>query len=402
MNESDLERRITDVLTRRAGDAMSAIPVEEDLDILRRRATREWRWHRSLGVAAVLVMIAASVALFLPEGGRTAPDADGVAAPSVSAGTDSMPAPITVDILAGSPSEFGSTDGRGADARFTNAQGIGVDSSGTVYVTDSYDVWDSDGSPMTVRSTIRMITADGTVTTLVDREVGPGSPAFGALAVDSSGVRFVAEGGAVSRMAPSGQLALLAGDPSDTCNAGQNWQDGTGGDARLGCILGMAAHDSGTLYVAADGNLGSVSPDGTVNSLGTGATCRGCWPNAVAVDAGGRLYFTADDYKLRMLTLDGRGTVLQEGPIDERGMGLFGRVGGVAVDPQGSRIFVSDVDGLNRVTPDGAVMLVGDQRLFDRAAAPHEHEYLGGIAMGADGTIYAIQNGSSVLKIRGA
>lgn len=402
MNESDLERRIADVLTKRAEDAMRVIPVEEDLDILRRRATREWRWHRALGVAAALIMIAASVTLFLPERGRSAPNADGVAIPGGSAGTDSMPAAMTVDLLAGSPNEFGSTDGRGADARFTSAEGIGVDSSGTVYVTDDLIVWDSDGSPTTVRSRIRMITADGTVTTLVDREVGPGSPAFGELAVDRAGVVFVAEGGAVSRMAPGGQLALLAGDPSDTCDAGRSWQDGTGGDARLGCILAMAVHDSGTLYVAADGDVGSVSPDGTVHSLGAGAACRGCWPNAVAVDAGGRLYFTADDYTLRMLTLDGRGTVLQEGPIDERGMGLFGRVGGVAVDPQGSRIYVSDVDGLNRVTPDGAVALVGDQRLFASAAAPHEHEYLGGIAMGVDGTIYAIQNGTAVLKIRGA
>jgi sugar lactone lactonase YvrE len=212
-------------------------------------------------------------------------------------------------------------------------------------------------------------------------------------------VLSVAEGGAVSRMTPGGQLAPLAGDPSDQCNAGLNWKDGTGGDARLGCILGMAVDNSGTLYVAADGHVGSVSPDGTVTSLVADADCRGCWPNAVAVDAGGRLYFTADDYSLRMRTPDGRVTVLAEGPSDERGMGEFGRVNGVAVDPQGSRIFVTDVDGLNRVTPVGAVTLVRDPQL------PYKEEYpnrsLGGIAMGANGTIYAIQNGS-VLTIRGA
>ena len=238
-----------------------------------------------------------------------------------------------------------------------------------------------------------MITAQGTVTTLLDREVGAGSPAFGQLAVDRSGVLFVAEGGAVSRMAPGGQLALLAGDPSDSCGVGR-WKDGTGSDARFGCILGMAVHDSGTLYVAGGGAVGSVSPVGEVTSL-TGA---GSWPNAVAVDAEGRVYFTGDDYKLRMLTRDGRVTVVAEGP-GEGGMGLFGRVGGVAVDPQGSRIYVSDIDGLNKVTPEGEVTVVTDQQLPDSEADFRDR--LGQLARGADGTIYAIR-GHTIQTVRGA
>lgn len=89
MNESDLERRVADVLRKRSEDAMRAVDVEEDLDTLRRRAKREVRSHRTLGIAAVLVALVAGAALLLPERGSSAPDSADAAAPSAS--TDATP-----------------------------------------------------------------------------------------------------------------------------------------------------------------------------------------------------------------------------------------------------------------------------------------------------------------------
>lgn len=92
MNESDLERRVADVLRKRSEDAMRAVHVEEDLDTLRRRAKREARSRRTLGVAAVLVMLVAGAgaAVLLPERGSSAPDSAAAAPPSASA--DATPA----------------------------------------------------------------------------------------------------------------------------------------------------------------------------------------------------------------------------------------------------------------------------------------------------------------------
>src|SRR6185369_9507778 len=56
--------------------------------------------------------------------------------------------------LAGTAGMFGSADGTGAAARFSNPSGVAVDSAGNVYVADAGN------------STIRQVTAAGVVTTL--------------------------------------------------------------------------------------------------------------------------------------------------------------------------------------------------------------------------------------------
>jgi sugar lactone lactonase YvrE len=60
-----------------------------------------------------------------------------------------------VTTVAGSPSHVGNVDGFGNAARFTGPEGVAVDSTGTVYVADTYN------------HTIRKITSAGTVTTWV-------------------------------------------------------------------------------------------------------------------------------------------------------------------------------------------------------------------------------------------
>jgi sugar lactone lactonase YvrE len=97
----------------------------------------------------------------------------------------------TVTTLAGSAGESGSADGPGSDARFNLPSGLAVDSSGNLYVGDTWN------------HTLRKITPDGTVTTLAGSAgragsaEGTGSTAsFYApegLAVDANGRVYVAD-----------------------------------------------------------------------------------------------------------------------------------------------------------------------------------------------------------------
>lgn len=66
-----------------------------------------------------------------------------------------------VTTLAGNAQRHGSTDGTGANARFTFPYCITADAAGVLYVTDN--------------STIRRITPDGTVTTMVGAAGARGS-----------------------------------------------------------------------------------------------------------------------------------------------------------------------------------------------------------------------------------
>jgi hypothetical protein len=90
-----------------------------------------------------------------------------------------------VTTLAGSPGQFGGTEGTGADARFNDPTGLAVDSAGNVYVADAGN------------STIRKIAPGGVVTTIAGTAGQPGgadgvgaSASFNfpvSVAVDSAG-----------------------------------------------------------------------------------------------------------------------------------------------------------------------------------------------------------------------
>ncbi len=134
-----------------------------------------------------------------------------------------------VTTLAGSVSSWGTNDGVGSAARFTNPEGVAVDSADNVYVADYGN------------NAIRKVTPAGVVTTLASL----GGP-YG-VAVDSAGNVYVATYGneTIQKVTPAGVVTTLAGSPLQIGSS-----DGTGSNARFYKPQGVAVDSAGNLYVA--------------------------------------------------------------------------------------------------------------------------------------------------------
>ena len=218
----------------------------------------------------------------------------------------------TVSTFAGFPGVSGSANGQGTNASFNAPQGVAVDSSGNVYVTD------------TGNSTVREITSEGMVSTLAGSAGNPGSSdgsGTGAqfnepegIAVNGS-VVFVADtwnhtireinGGVVTT------LVGIAGNPGSV--------DGTNGVAQFNRPTGLAIDGSGNLFVSdlLNHTIREITPGGVVSTLaglpevigstdGTNNSARFFEPEGIAVDSQDNVYVAdAGNYTIRQLTPSG-------------------------------------------------------------------------------------------------
>jgi sugar lactone lactonase YvrE len=206
-----------------------------------------------------------------------------------------------VSTLAGAAGITGALDGSGGNARFYNPQALTVDSSGNVYVADTFN------------HTIRKVTAAGTVTTLAGLNANYGAangtnsrarfyfPA--GLAVDTAGNLYVADSlnHIIRKVTPAGLVTTLAGMPGVWGSA-----DGTNSGARLFAPEGIVVDGVGTLFVMDSGNqlIRKVAPSGTNwivttvaglpgvsgSANGTGASARFRYSAGMALDSAGNLY----------------------------------------------------------------------------------------------------------------
>ena len=220
-----------------------------------------------------------------------------------------------VTTLAGLAGNRGSADGVGGAARFSSPQGVAVDSTGNVFVADSYN------------NTVRKITPDGTVSTLAGVAGSPGSvdgtgavarfnfgrPGWspssyyyaGDVAVDGAGNVYVADTGnyTIRKITPAGVVTTLAG------SAGQYGHlDATGAAARFTYPEGIAADKAGNIYVTGNGVVRKVTSAGIVTTLGTGgghvdgigSAARFSDPQGLAVDNAGNVHIADRNHTIRL------------------------------------------------------------------------------------------------------
>ena len=247
---------------------------------------------------------------------------------------------------------YGSVDGNGISASFSNPYGIGIDASGNLYVAEL-------GS-----HSIRKITPSGDVTTLagsgsVGSANGNGNSASFSdpqgVAIDASGNVYVADTNnhKIRKITPSGDVTTYAGSGS------QGSTDANGTSASFSYPRNVAIDASGNLYVVDQwnhkirkiANNGDVTTyagsgsQGSTNANGTSASFY--YPYGIAIDASGNLYVTDQGNQIvrkiasngDVITLAGSGV---GGSIDANGTSAsFNFPYGIAVDAIGN-VYVAD------------------------------------------------------------
>lgn len=262
-----------------------------------------------------------------------------------------------VTTFAGSAGLFGSADGVGSNARFTNPAGLAFDPVDNLYVADFGNC------------TIRKIAPDGTVITVaglagtfgdVD---GSGSAARfyrpSAIAVDRLGNLLVADqyNHKVKKITPSGQVSTLAGGGLDS-GFGTGRDNGMGNNAYFSSPKGVAVDAALNVYVVDSLTVRKITPTGEVTTLaggsfgstfdGPGAVARFSDAAGIAMDAAGTAYVTdSSNRTIRMITQSGMvstlaGTVGVGGTTDGIGTNTqFSQPMGIAIDGTG-RLYVTD------------------------------------------------------------
>jgi len=290
-------------------------------------------------------------------------------------------------VLVGLPERAGSSDGRGARARFFRPWGLDADDQGNVFIADGNDVirkLDRQGRVTTVAGTLAP-RAPGEPS-LVD---GPAAQArfssINDVAVDrATGILYVAEGGnaAVRRIDPDGTVSTIArveSGPPPTLGAlsvapggdvlfvgdpysSTVWRVSPEGEQSVFAVmpypaLSVVAAADGSAYVACGDILGldpsalqlyAVSPEGEATALAP----LSALPADMTIDAAGRLYVVqqafdpgwssvsrlAPDGTLRPVLGDGVYAGVALGPLETAGINM---VRGVAAS--GRSLYVSDL-----------------------------------------------------------
>jgi sugar lactone lactonase YvrE len=322
-------------------------------------------------------------------------------------------------IVAGSilPSPLGD-DGPATHASLNYPDGLAVDSSGNLFIVDTWD------------ARVRKVDAAGTITTVAGNGVtgysGDGGPATGAqinqataIAVDAAGDLYIADTGnqRIRKVSANGTITTVAGNGT----AGYSGDGGPAAVASLNSPGGVAIDAGGNLYIADMSNnrirvvnqrgiIGTVAGNGVAGFAGDGGAATSAAlnaPNGVTFDRSGILYI-ADRGNQRIRSVSGGIIRTFAGEFHGDGApGVFAQLiapSAVTQDKSGN-LYATDAGGnsVRKIAPDGTITTLAGTGAAGSAgdggpAIAAQLNQPGGIAVDASGAVFIADTGNNRIR----
>ncbi|MSW46666.1 MAG: hypothetical protein F2837_12115, partial [Actinobacteria bacterium] len=327
----------------------------------------------------------------------------------------------TISILAGTGSSDFPTPGTATDSALLGLNGMTVDSSGNIYISDNYS------------NKVFKITSDGVLSVFAGAGFyGPLTPgpadssalsSPSGLAADAAGnIYVVTSSRQVAMITPDGTLSVVAGtgtwfDPNAHEYGGTEpvLVPGPATSVDLNSPNDVAIDSDGNLYildsgyrqvlkVTTDGTLSVFAGNGSFDAPTEGPATSSAMgtPTGIAIDSSGNLYI-ADSLGGRVLQVTSGGNLSIFAGTGSTGLptpgpavsSTFGELTGIAADSSGN-VFVTDFTNrvVAKITPDGTLTIVaGNGYQGFPTAGPVADSDLGRpfkIAVDADGNIYML------------
>ena len=210
---------------------------------------------------------------------------------------------------------FSGDSGPAVAAQLSHPFALAVDTSGTLYIADSFN------------GRIRKVDRSGIITTVAGggADTSDGVPATSSklnnpqgVLVDSNGNLYFSDyqGHRVRKVNPNGIVSTVAG----TGTSGYSGDNGSATAAQLAYPAGIALDGDGNLYISdshngrirktdSSGNISTIAGPGTGGNFGDNGPATSAFlgsPNGLTLDASGNLYFADfSNSRIRMVTKGG-------------------------------------------------------------------------------------------------
>lgn len=315
-------------------------------------------------------------------------------------------------ILAGSGTQ-GNADGTGANAKFYSPASLAIDTSGNLYVADTY-----------YHGLIRKITPEGVVSTLSGTKfIWNGVPSGGAdyfvkptaITVDRLGNLYVADMDLyrIFKISTDKTVTILAGSGK------KGTDDGAGLNASFTRAASMCIDNVGNLYVSDWNSIRKISSAGLVTTLagngkygsrdGIGIDASFCAPHGLYVDTASTLYVAESGGSLRKILPNGQVSTVFGRHTDGKGTEatlsrpkgiVFDRLRNAYITDKGNNIIRKiSADGVVSTFAGGADILINEGDVYykdyskDGVGVDAVFGGPGGIAIDTSGNLYVSDEG---------